>query len=710
MYRIIIAIALVALPFLSLAEGESNESRIIDSLQQKLNAAASDTMRLRLLNTIAVNYRTAHEWDKSMTCIRQALDIGLTVLSTAGDDQLPALQREAARTFDCLGNIYLDKLDYTKALANHTRSLQVRQAMNDKQGIANALNNIALVYHEQVDRPNAMHYYFESLRMAEQVGDSSTMANVLNNIGLIHEEQGQIDNALKYQLRSLEIEEKMNSVEGVATSLNNIGLLYFDKKDYPKALDYFNRSLKLKEQVKDKQGIANSYNNIALVYDEKGEYEKALEYNKRSMEIEEQLQNRKGVAMSLGNIGYTYQSMGDLASALEYGKRSLEICNETGALEQSVETELLLSEVYEKMGSTDLALKHYRNYIVARDSMFNEGTTRQVVQAEMNFEFDKKAELAKLEQEKREALHEEALKRQRVITGAMAGGGGLLLLLALVAFKGYRQKRKANELLAEKNILIEEKNKDITSSIRYAKRIQEAILPPKEVTQRLFPQSFILYKPKDIVCGDFYWMEQRHNKLLFAAVDCTGHGVPGAFMSLVGFNLLNQAVNEFGLTEPAKILDAVNKNITATLRQDYEDSLVRDGMDIALCVYDKDTRVLQFAGAYNPLWIVRNNELIQLQGDKFPVGIFISQEMKKFTGHEIELQAGDVLYVFSDGYYDQFGGDKQKKMTRKKFRELILSIHHEPVEKQHSILEDTFSKWKGDLEQVDDVLVIGVKI
>jgi serine phosphatase RsbU (regulator of sigma subunit) len=688
----------------------ARNGRTIDSLQQLLHRASSDTLRLHLFNSLVNAYRNSDETDKGMQMLREAFDLEKRMLPKANEAEMLVLKKEAASTFSNLGNIYLDKFEYRSALENHLRALKIRRGLNDLEGIANSCNNIGLVYHEQSDIPNALHYYFECLGKAEQARDSSTMANVLNNIGLIHHEQGEVDKALEYQLRSLKIEEELHNSEGIASSLNNIGLLYLDKKEYKPALDHFQRSLKLMEEAGDKGGIANACNNIALVYDAQGDRERSLEFDMRSLKIEEERNNLKGVALSLSNIGYTYHDHGDQVKALEYGLLALEKCKQAQGLEQMVETEKLLSDVYAAMGKNDLALEHYKQHIVCRDSVYSEDNTRQVVKAEMNFEFSKREEMERLQQEKKEVMHSEAMKRQKLINSALAGGGGLLLLLAIVALRGYRQKRKANGLLEEKNQLIEEKNNDITSSIRYAKRIQEAILPTAEQCRRLLPDSFILYQPKDIVCGDFYWIEEKDDKVLFAAVDCTGHGVPGAFMSLVGSNLLNRSVKELQITAPARILDQVNRDLTATLRQHYEDSLVRDGMDIALCAYNRDSSVLQYAGAFNPLWLVRGGEVIEIKGNKFPVGIYMGQEMQRFTQHEIPLEKGDVIYVFSDGYYDQFGGERKKKMTRRKFRELLLSIHQKPMQEQHSILIDTFNTWKGDTEQVDDVLVMGIRI
>jgi ligand-binding sensor domain-containing protein/serine phosphatase RsbU (regulator of sigma subunit) len=272
---------------------------------------------------------------------------------------------------------------------------------------------------------------------------------------------------------------------------------------------------------------------------------------------------------------------------------------------------------------------------------------------------------------------------------------------------------KVNERTAEvveKNKELDEINKDITASIRYAKRIQDAILPPDDFVKKHLPNTFILFKPKDIVSGDFYWMEDKKDTVIFAAVDCTGHGVPGAFMSIVGHNLLDRVVGEQKVTQPAKILDELNKSISDTLRQtDLEDNTVRDGMDIALCSFDKKKGTLEFAGAYNPLWLIRNQELIEIKANKFPIGNSKSGENNKFTNHEIPLEKGDTIYIFSDGYSDQFGGPAGKKFKASALKQLLINSQHLSMPEQREVLNNAIEEWRGEHEQVDDILVIGTR-
>ncbi|MBL7954981.1 MAG: SpoIIE family protein phosphatase [Flavobacteriales bacterium] len=260
-----------------------------------------------------------------------------------------------------------------------------------------------------------------------------------------------------------------------------------------------------------------------------------------------------------------------------------------------------------------------------------------------------------------------------------------------------RQSRKVVELY-----------KNVTDSIRYAKRLQDSILPPEKRIRELLPESFVYYRPKDIVSGDFYWVDRVNGRVAFAAVDCTGHGVPGAFMSLIGHNGLNQAIRERGAGRPSEVLKVLNKLAFEALHKDREQFLVRDGMDMALCNYDPSRRVLEYAGANSPLYIVRGTEVLRFQPDKRPIGSF-ELDGQDFTDHRILLEQGDMVYLFSDGYADQFGGPKGKKFLYKRFRDLLLEISRYPAERQSSMLEEAFRGWRGVHEQVDDILVIGMR-
>ena len=268
---------------------------------------------------------------------------------------------------------------------------------------------------------------------------------------------------------------------------------------------------------------------------------------------------------------------------------------------------------------------------------------------------------------------------------------------------------RQKEEIQDKNQELEILYKQVTDSIHYAKRIQEAILPPQQLFEELLPNSFVLYKPKDIVSGDFYWLDKKGNNVFFAAVDCTGHGVPGAFMSIVGSNLLKDAVQNSDYYAPSEIMDKLNEGVASTLHVGLTEKQTKDGMDMTLCSINYEKMELQFAAAFNPLYLVRNGEIIQHKADKFPVGAFVG-ETRKFANNTIQLQKNDTIYIFSDGYADQFGGPKGKKFMAGTFRNLLLEVSALPAAQQKKKLDETIESWRGPLEQVDDILIIGIKI
>ncbi len=289
-----------------------------------------------------------------------------------------------------------------------------------------------------------------------------------------------------------------------------------------------------------------------------------------------------------------------------------------------------------------------------------------------------------------------------------ANVGLLQRALELSSIELNQAHAKVTQALSQLN----ERNEDLLSSIHYARLIQEAILPSEERFKSALPESFVFHLPRDIVSGDFYWLQEYDDKILVAAVDCTGHGVPGAFMSIIGNNQLNAAVREEGLTTPSLILDSLNRGVSSTLRRqkDGHEGGIKDGMDIALICIDPVNKQLQYAGAYNPLYIIRDGKLLETKGDKFPIGLAQDDDRRLFTNNTFDLIEGDMVFIFSDGYPDQFGGPSGKKFKYDNFRSLLFEIHELSPRKQLKHVQMVFDEWKGGLVQLDDVLIIGIRI
>jgi serine phosphatase RsbU (regulator of sigma subunit) len=307
-------------------------------------------------------------------------------------------------------------------------------------------------------------------------------------------------------------------------------------------------------------------------------------------------------------------------------------------------------------------------------------------------------------------------KRQRILIASIGLGFVFILLFSVLLYKQFRAKKKANALLRKQNIEIKnqrdqifEQKKSITDSIRYASKIQNAVLPPFNNFKGSFTESFLFFKPKDIVSGDFYWVTNKNGLTVIAAVDCTGHGVPGAFMSMLGVAFLNEIVNAHDELVASKILDELRNRVVTSLHQTGKAGETQDGMDLALCIIDNDNLKVQFAGAFNPLIVSRNKELDIVPGDKMPIGIY-RKDPKEFSNNIIDIERGDTMYIFSDGFADQFGGNSKRKYLIKNFREFLRSISDKPLTEQKELVEQEFESWKGDYRQIDDVLVIGFRI
>jgi len=566
----------------------------------------------------------------------------------------------------------------------------------------------------------------------------------------------------------LAIYEEINAESGIAASLNNIGIIYDDLGDYTSASIYFNRSLVIRKKIGDKKGVATCLNNIGNIFVSQNDFEIAIDYYNQSVVIKEEIGDKKGMAMSLNSIGIIYQKLGNYTKAIKYGRRSLELAQEVGAAIEIKESADALYEVYSANGEYRRALEMFELFILKRDSLDSKTNQKEVIRQQFKYDYDKQSLADSLsfaaEQEKAELVMKEQearLDQEKAQKIGFGIGGGFALLLALVAVFAFVNKRKDNRLIQgqkeeveiqkaeaeHQREIVEEKNREITDSITYAKRIQTAILPPVRLVKKWLPNSFILYKPKDIIAGDFYWLEAIDSNIIFAVADCTGHGVPGAMVSVVCHNAMNRAVREFGLREPGKILDKVNDLVEETFAK--SDEQVRDGMDIALVSLtpnennngeesssdnypDEDSLfILHYAGAHNPLWIVRKGDitkqrtnfsagtsinydsrsgysLIEVKADKQPIGSY--NEHKPYITHNFKLYKGDRFYVFSDGYSDQFGGERGKKFKQKAFRELLLGMQDNSMDEQRLLFDEAFENWKGSLEQLDDVCVIGVRV
>jgi tetratricopeptide (TPR) repeat protein len=606
----------------------------------------------------------------------------------------------------------------------------------------------------------AFDCYYKAINFASEIGDWNKIATCYNSMGDIYRIKGDYIRSLEYFHKALDLARKNQNKLQIAYGLNSLGDIYHGQKEYKKALEYYNEGVKVALETGNKYRVANMYGNMGTVYQSTGNTDMAFECFDRALKINEENGYYDQASFALYNLGSLWETKGDLNKAEEYYKKALQLSEETENFSQQSDMLFSISELYLKMnklneaytmatksleiaqelglvqniknaakvlselnalrGNHSAALKMLSLYIAMKDSVSNDENIKQFAAVEYKAKEDKmKAEQIAKEQtfKAEQARKEEELKRQKTIRYAFTIGFGLVLILAIVIYRGLRLNKKQNKIILsqKKEVehqkeLVEEKNKEITDSITYAKRLQEAILPPVKMVKEFFPESFVLYKPKDIIAGDFYWMENIEDTIFFAAADSTGHGVPGAMVSVVCSNALNRAVKEFGLKEPGKILDKTRELVIETFEKSEGD--VKDGMDISLISIKRNPNsehsTISWSGANNPLWYISEGKLNEIKATKQPIGK--SDNPQPFTTHEIPHQKGSVFYLLTDGFADQFGGPKGKKFKYKQLEELLLNNSRCSLEEQQRVLDSAFEEWKGHFDQVDDVTVIGIML
>jgi len=636
------------------------------------------------------------------------------------------------------------EMDKVKVFADS--ALQLAEKINYYKGQVKSHFNIGNMYYIKGDFALTLQSYLQALSILEKIKDKAGIANALMGIGNIHAIQKNTEKAIEYQEKSLAIRIEIGDSLGMAGSYNNIGSIYTDLKEYDKALEYNFKSLKIKQKLNYWKGLSSSYGNIGAIYKEQGELKKAIKFQEKALEIRKQLNNMKGMAMSYTDIGNIYQELKQYPKALENQKKALEIAQKVSYKEGEVMALLSLSITSEKLKQYDKALDYYRSYSEQRDSLFSIQKSKEIADLESVHTAEKQKQQIEM-LEKDNVIQDLKIKAQKKELSAekakrIAVYSVLALIICFVFFLIYTmiKRKKANRIIAHQKELVEEKNQEITDSITYAKRIQDSILPANELVKESFPQSFIYYRPKDIVAGDFYWMESytpskgvankttgsspsgesEGDVVLFAVADCTGHGVPGAMVSVICYTALNRVIREYKISDPGQILNKTSDIVVKQLNKSKVVDImgnIKDGMDIALCSIKLEDGSLKYAGANNPLWIIKKGEeeILEVKGIKQAVGK--SDNPQSFQTHELKLNKGDTIYIFSDGYADQFGGHDEESRLKggKKFsyislKKLLLSICNEEMDQQQELIDKALKKWMGNLEQVDDICLMGIRI
>jgi tetratricopeptide (TPR) repeat protein len=741
----------------------SQNSKNIDSLMQVFKTD-KDTA---LINTyIAIgDFYLNSDPDTSVYFFRLALKQSEALLNTKKDTYYNSvLKTDKSKALRQIGWNAYQKGNYEEALSLYDQALNgLDKMLEEAIGLAEeplgklkrrstwlrsaTHGNIGLVYHKQGNYATAIDHYLMAVKLCEELKDKKLLSVHYGNIGIVYMNQDKYDKALDFYNRSLKLKEELGNKGGIAITLNNIGIVHKDMGHYAEAIAVYNRALAINEGIKSKAGIGFNLANLAIVYGMQKEYDKALEYNFKVIAIKEELGDQNGMSLAQANIGHIYTLLKKYADAETYLLRANALAQKLQSLELLKETHQYLYELYDAQNKPALALEQHKKYIQFKDSIHNEESIKQQTSAELNYEFEKKQAVEHAAQEKKDALAKEEKEKQGIIFSATIVVLVVVSVFLFLLFNRFkltqkqkkvieekeRETQKQNEVISNQKNLVEEKHKEITDSINYAERIQRSFLASKEMLDAQFSDYFVFFKPKDIVSGDFYWATTVNsgqvaagsnenilptaNRRLFCLVtaDSTGHGVPGAIMSIVNISCLKEAVVK-GIVSPDQILNETRRLVIDNLKNDGSKEGGKDGMDCSFLSFDLNAPfegggagVLYCAAANNPVWIVRGQQCIEIKPDRMPVGKH-DKDYAPFNLYKHDLQKGDVIYTLTDGFADQFGGESGKKFKTKQLQDLLLSMSHKPMQSQKQELDDVFDKWKGKLEQVDDVTIIGIRI
>ena len=663
-----------------------------------------------------------------------------------------------AKAITKLGHVQFSQAHYKNAIPYFEQAKDLYTEINDLDGVSKCINSLGTSSMKLGEFPEAIDRFFEGLAIDESLNDSAGIASYYANIGAVYYYQTDIPNATKYSKKALEIKERLGRNTKLVGAYINLGAMYNAMLKEDSAMIYYHKGLALSNELQYKNGQAISLTTLGKIHVSKGDYAIAEEYLNEALKLQIEVNDIANIVYTYRELGYLYQMQGKYEAS---EKALMEA--ESRAIKDDMLLELQdvygsMSELYRETANYKLALDYYVLYSEVADSIINMEVQEASVKAEMKFEFDKERLADSLAHAHKEATANLELSEQQAISDKLAlegdayeqqenyyiiGGVLLLIVIGLILFSLMQKKKDNRLILAQKDQVeiqkkeiehqhetLEDQHKEITDSINYAKRIQTALLTEDAEWERISKDHFVLFKPKDVVSGDFFWAYHNDDSQLsiWVAADCTGHGVPGAFMSMLGIGFLNEIVSESGITKPDEILNILRDKIINSLVQKNVDTQQKDGMDIALCVWDRKANNLSFAGANNPLWIIRDSSLLtqeqknhpktvqsdglsllEIKPDKMPVG-YMGDNMPKFSSVEIPLHKGDVIYSFTDGFADQFGGERGKKFKYKPFKQLILDKQSIAMKDQKELLDTTFENWKGDLEQIDDVCIIGVKV
>lgn len=725
-------------------QNSSSLSSAVDSLRQIIKKANHDTIIVKTYIEIGDLFELSMP-DSAIYFYQKAADVAQQNYSTYTSEENNYLKYKYLSQFATavryIGVVQTTHGDYEKAIENYLTVLKFSEILIKES------KNQKLIYESK-----------------------KGMSMCFTNIGVIQKEQRNYDKTIEYYLKALSIKEELNDKRGEANCIVNLASIYGLLGNYDKSIEYFSKALSLSAEIGNKliesecyYGIGNINLEQAKNYKDLNEckksYETALFYYFKALKIKEEINDKSGLVLVLGNISNLNLCIADstLNSAklskaerlkyfnesIKYGLKSFSIAEELNSTPLKNKIASYLFNSYKEVGNISKSLEFALIYIRTKDKLFNEEKTKALTEMSTKYESEKKQlEIDKMQKQKEldnktiEAQQSENRKQQVIIISSI-GGFVIILIFSLIIFRMFRHKRKANILLEKQNAEIsqqkeeieaqrdeietqrdlvtsqkehiEEIHKNVTDSINYAERIQRSFLATKELLDENLKDYFVLFRPKDVVSGDFYWAGKLNNgNFAVVTADSTGHGVPGAIMSILNISSIEKAIEQ-GENDPSEILNKTRKTIIERLKKDGSSDGGKDGMDASLICFNFNNQLLTYASANSHIWVIRENNLIVLESDKMPIGKHEKDKIS-FNKHEFQLMSGDIIFTLTDGFQDQFGGANGKKFLSKNLKQLIVANCQLPMEQQKQVLENTLIDWIGDGEQIDDITILGIKI
>lgn len=681
-----------------------------------------DRGKAQALRNMAVYYSHSKNFnfDSLVHYLKSSID-----LYQRNEDSLGMAQTYYQLSFSCyLSDHYPIAKEYCK------KAVDIYRAAKERRMLGQSLSLLCEIQNYIGNNKLASDYCFDALEIFDELNAETLKPALYNTIGSINYDIKNYDIARENFLLSIELSKKLNMEYSLSDAYLSMGEVLRETEEFESALDYFKQSLKIDRGNGDDEGVSYAFLNIGKTFVLQGEYERALPLLEGALEIAEDYGDIHMQGKATLEIGKSYSNLNNNDDAFTFLNRSLRHAKRIGNGKLLKECYLNLANYYYSIGDLESALVNFKFYDLEQSRFYEQESAQRMAELSTLYKLTEKEQTIALLQQKNQIQELQANER-RIVNYGLILGVVLLSGIGMVLFSKYQLKIRANRELEEqknainkqkskierqrdeiiiKSKLLEESKQDITDSIMYAKRIQLSLLPERERLKHLFPDSFVFFRPKDIVSGDFYWIHEVGEKVIVAVLDCTGHGVPGAFMTVLANAILNELVLENCVNSPNVILSVMDTKIREALHQNHPNhDASTDGLDMAVCIIDRTNMELCYSGAQMGMYYTRNGKLEQLKPNRYSLGGTLYVE-KNFSNRCIQLQHGDMIYMASDGFQDQFGGPYDKKFLRTQFRSLLRQIHKEPTLQQREVVEQVFERWQGQQVQTDDVLVLGVRV